>query len=124
MFKLIENNGTFYLMLPYRGKETEPRRYGEVWHYGLNRADAINNVQTYSSTYNYVEKGDVELKLRLSEYMLLSNNLLKKGIIYDNRHDRFIICSNGMKIRSFKTLDEYYIHKINDTQERQFYDVQ
>lgn len=118
MFKLIENNGTFYLMLPYRGKETEPRTYSAIWHYGTNRVDAINNIQTYSSTYKYVEKGDVEFKLRLSEYILLSNNLLKKGIIYDNRNDRFITCSNSMKIRSFKTLDEYYTHKTNDTQER------
>ena len=122
MFKLIENNGGFYLMLPYRGEETEPRRYGDVWRYGRDRVHAINNVLDYASTYKNVEERDVELKLKLSEYMLLSSRLLEEGIIYDNRHDRFIICSHGMKIRSFKTLDECYDYtrKINVTQERQF----
>lgn len=122
MFKLIENNGGFYLMLPYRGKETEPNRYGDVWRYGRDRVHAINNVLDYASTYKNVEERDVELKLKLSEYFLLSNRLLEEGIIYDNRHDRFIIRSNSRKIRSFKTLDECYDYtrKINVTQERQF----
>ena len=90
MFKLIENNGGFYLMLPYRGEETEPRRYGDVWRYGKDRVHAINNVLDYASTYKNVEERDVELKLKLSEYFLLSAALASHKITLNKRTNEYV----------------------------------